>query len=270
MPNYSTDLKTWGSTGEEFPNNYSYVEGEQPVDAWDNYFNHEVVNDIEHLIDVTNNELLARDGTVALQADLSDDQGNTIWDYSAQQVPSTSVEQNDITVNANDGLSGGGTVSTSGGSVGLSIDVSDFAGDYLADDGSENLTLSTTSGDIDLSSPATDIRIASGKSIRDGGNTIRVQFEDTQTSLWSPDETRRLVTYDTLLRLSAFDSESVQIYDELNGREMAKFDTTNGGVLHLTNADLEVPNGTITENGAEVATSTSVEERARAYNFVMN
>jgi len=86
MPSYSTNLKTWGSSGTEYPNNYNYVEGEQPVDAWDNFFNSNVVSDIEHLISVTNNELLARDGSVNLQADLSDDQANTIYDYSKQRI----------------------------------------------------------------------------------------------------------------------------------------------------------------------------------------
>jgi len=66
MPNYSTNLKTWGSSGAEFPDNYKYTEGEQPVDEWDNFFNSNVVNDIEHLINVTNNSLIPQDGTVPI------------------------------------------------------------------------------------------------------------------------------------------------------------------------------------------------------------
>lgn len=57
MPSYQTSLKTWGSTGQEPPDNYSYVEGEQPVDAWDNWFNSNIVTDIEYLITLTNNQL---------------------------------------------------------------------------------------------------------------------------------------------------------------------------------------------------------------------
>lgn len=57
MPSYQTSLKVWGAAGQEPPDNYSYEEGEQPVDAWDNWFNSNVVSDIEHLIDLTNNQL---------------------------------------------------------------------------------------------------------------------------------------------------------------------------------------------------------------------
>lgn len=54
MASYSTALKDWGSSGAEFPNGYDYVEGEQPVDAWDNYAMYHVIQDIKHLITVTN------------------------------------------------------------------------------------------------------------------------------------------------------------------------------------------------------------------------
>lgn len=57
MPSYQTSLKTWGSAGQEPPDNYSYVEGEQPVDAWDNWFNSNIVTDLEYLITLTNNQL---------------------------------------------------------------------------------------------------------------------------------------------------------------------------------------------------------------------
>lgn len=121
MPNYSTDLKTWGSSGEEMPDNYSYVEGEQPVDEWDNYFNSNVVTDIEHLIDVTNNELLARDGSVDLQASLGDDNDNTVWDYSNSHVPQASLENASLTVEAGNQLSGGGEVAL-GDSITINVD----------------------------------------------------------------------------------------------------------------------------------------------------
>lgn len=70
MPNYSSNLGTWGSTGSGPPGGYSYQEGEQPVDEWDNFFNYNVISDIGHLIDVTNNDFLTTDG----EHDLS---GNT-------------------------------------------------------------------------------------------------------------------------------------------------------------------------------------------------
>lgn len=65
MATYSTSLKTWGSAGQEFPDNYNYVEGEQPVDAWDNYFNHHTYQDLTHLINLTNARFADEDGTEA-------------------------------------------------------------------------------------------------------------------------------------------------------------------------------------------------------------
>ena len=62
MPNYSTDLSTWGDTGSEYPSGYSYEEGEQPVDAWDDFLVYHTIQDIQHLINVTNNDLVQRDG----------------------------------------------------------------------------------------------------------------------------------------------------------------------------------------------------------------
>lgn len=109
MPNYSTDLKTWGASGQEFPDGYNYEEGEQPVDAWDNFFNSNVIDDIEHLVDVTNNELMAVDGSTSLTGTLSDDDGYTIWDYNSKHIPIASLEADEISITAGVGLSGGGS-----------------------------------------------------------------------------------------------------------------------------------------------------------------
>lgn len=65
MATYTTNLKTWGSTGQEYPDNYSYVEGEQPVDAWDNFFNYNTIEDIQHLVDLTNARVADEDGSEA-------------------------------------------------------------------------------------------------------------------------------------------------------------------------------------------------------------
>lgn len=62
MANYSTLLKTWGDTGSEYPDGYSYLEGEQPVDAWDNYLIYNVVEDLQGLIDTTNNRVESEKG----------------------------------------------------------------------------------------------------------------------------------------------------------------------------------------------------------------
>lgn len=63
MATYTTNLKTWGDTGSEYPNGYSYLEGEQPVDAWDNFTQYNAIEDIKHLIDLTNTRLESSIGT---------------------------------------------------------------------------------------------------------------------------------------------------------------------------------------------------------------
>jgi hypothetical protein len=54
MADYSTLLKTWGDTGTAYPSGYSYLEGEQPVDDWDNFLKYNVIEDLKHLISLTN------------------------------------------------------------------------------------------------------------------------------------------------------------------------------------------------------------------------
>ncbi|MFC6953791.1 hypothetical protein [Halorubellus litoreus] len=57
MTTYSSSLKTWGAQGSEYPTGYDYLAGDQPVDAYDNNFNYNVVEDILHLVSVTNERL---------------------------------------------------------------------------------------------------------------------------------------------------------------------------------------------------------------------
>lgn len=64
MANYSTSLKDWGATGSEYPTGYDYLEGEQPVDAWDNFLTYHIVQDIkQHLIPLTNDRVESDSGT---------------------------------------------------------------------------------------------------------------------------------------------------------------------------------------------------------------
>lgn len=55
MATYTTNLKTWGSTGTAYSTGYAYTAGEPPVDEWDNFIMHNVVEDIKHLVQKTNN-----------------------------------------------------------------------------------------------------------------------------------------------------------------------------------------------------------------------
>jgi hypothetical protein len=58
MADYTTNLKVWGSTGQEHPDNYSYLEDEAPVDAWDNFVTYNLISDVKsHLIPLTNSRI---------------------------------------------------------------------------------------------------------------------------------------------------------------------------------------------------------------------
>lgn len=68
--NYNSNLKTWGAVGTEQPDAYSYKAGERPIDEWDNFVQYNVIEDIKHLVGVTNDDLLLRSGG-SLLSDLS-------------------------------------------------------------------------------------------------------------------------------------------------------------------------------------------------------
>lgn len=54
MADYSTKLMTWGELGTAYPGTYSYTKDEPPVEEWDDFFNYNTVEDIQHLISLTN------------------------------------------------------------------------------------------------------------------------------------------------------------------------------------------------------------------------
>jgi hypothetical protein len=186
MANYDTLLETWGATGSVYPNGYSYIEGEQPVDDWDNFFKYNSIEDIQHLISLTNSRIESGAGTSfpgspdathayyrndderlytwnqtqsswegllkvggdtmsgaldlggntirgvgSLQLegeanlggnDLKDTaSGKLLYDASSGHIPLNALEQQDVTVNSGDHLSGGGTISL-GGSLTVNVD----------------------------------------------------------------------------------------------------------------------------------------------------
>lgn len=144
MASYSTSLKTWGSAGAEYPDSYNYVEGEQPVDDWDNFFNAEVVSNITTIVSALNDDVVQVDGSNALTANLDvgdndllnvgsidggadtevtvvagDDVklgndllavgGELIWDESASHIPNARLETTSLTVAGNSVSLGGST-----------------------------------------------------------------------------------------------------------------------------------------------------------------
>ena len=85
MSNLSTSLKTWGAQGSEYPDGYNYTEGEQPVDAWDNYLTHNVISDIQSLIDVVNSRLETDKGDSLSHPD-NPEEGHLYWDIHADRL----------------------------------------------------------------------------------------------------------------------------------------------------------------------------------------
>ena len=73
--NYTTELKQWGSTGVEYPAGYKQEDNVPPVDAFHNFLFDNLIRDIQHLVDVTNNDLLLRNGGT-LTGDLDADTFN--------------------------------------------------------------------------------------------------------------------------------------------------------------------------------------------------
>ena len=92
-------------------------------------------------------------------------------------VDNSQLANSSITVTAGDGLQGGGSVAL-GGTVTLNIDVSDFAGAGLEDDGSENLRLaSSVAGDgLAYSVGVLSVNV-DGSTIEINSDTLRVKDE---------------------------------------------------------------------------------------------
>lgn len=147
MPNYSTQLSTWGDTGSEYPSGYSYEEGEQPVDAWDDFVAYHTIKDIQHLINVTNNDLLVRDGA-ELQNDM-DFNGHMALNLDEIRVSGTKLPINDD-VDISGNLDVGGDVemqSFSGPVVGNGAKVENIPGNiYVTPTGASDPT--QNDGDI--------------------------------------------------------------------------------------------------------------------------
>jgi len=63
MANYNTNLKDWGSSGTEPPDGYKYVKDKSPVDAFDNWKSHNLIEDVQHLVSLTNDRVESDTGT---------------------------------------------------------------------------------------------------------------------------------------------------------------------------------------------------------------
>lgn len=81
MADYTSNLKSWGATGQEFPDNYSYIEDEAPVDDWDNFLTNNLISDVRsHLIPLTNSRIESDSGTTRPS---SPEDGHVFYDSDA-------------------------------------------------------------------------------------------------------------------------------------------------------------------------------------------
>ena len=69
-------IKTWGSTGDEHPDGYSHLAGEQAVANWENYFKHTAVDRINHILTLTQNRL---DSGAGASYPTSPSDGHLFW-----------------------------------------------------------------------------------------------------------------------------------------------------------------------------------------------
>lgn len=63
MSDLQSNLKQWGAQGTEYPDGYNYLEGEQPVDEWDNHLTYHTIEEIHSLQSVVNDRIESDSGT---------------------------------------------------------------------------------------------------------------------------------------------------------------------------------------------------------------
>jgi hypothetical protein len=81
MVNYSTNLIDWGDAGTAYSAGYSYVAGQQPQDGYDNYLNKNVIDDLQHLISLTNARM---ESTKGVSRPSSPEDGELFYDTDGQ------------------------------------------------------------------------------------------------------------------------------------------------------------------------------------------
>lgn len=79
MTSYTSQLKTWGDSGVEYPDNHSQNDNVPPVDAYHNFLFSNVIDDVLHLVDVTNTRL---DSSVGNTRPSSPVDGQLFWNIS--------------------------------------------------------------------------------------------------------------------------------------------------------------------------------------------
>jgi hypothetical protein len=148
--NIAERFPSWGETGE-FPAAGFFYEGgdqvnEKHLDALWNGVNgleediQAALNDIDSNADGVVDKAESGAAGFDLDGDLLAAGGEVLWDESENYIPQPRLQNDTITVNANDGLDGGGATAL-GSSFSVSVDVTDILATGITEDGSNNLEL---------------------------------------------------------------------------------------------------------------------------------
>lgn len=173
MSDYDTQLKSWGATGSIYPTGYSHIEGEQPVDDWDNFFKHNTIEDVKHLISLTNKRVETGSGSAFPTSPntshafyRSDKERLYTWD-------STRSEWNGLLKFDGDSMEGdldlGGNNLSGVGSLTLAGQV-DLGGNDLKDTASGKLLYDASAGSIPLDAlEQSGVTVNAGSHVSGGG-----------------------------------------------------------------------------------------------------
>lgn len=181
----------------------------------------------------TNREPDAQFSSVDVVSGDITDGTNTIYDFSNNWIPQARLENDSLTVTAGDGLKNGGSVSL-GSSTTLNIEPANFAGTFLSDDGSDNLTV-----DIGLGLE------------NDGSGNIRVD-EDTDFTFTSA------IDFSAGLDTQGDITDGTQVIWDASAQEIP--DSAMGTIANstLANDSITVTAGTDLTNGGTVSLGGSI------------
>jgi len=222
MASYSTNLKNWGATGTEHPDGYNYLEGEQPVDEWDNWLNDNLITDLkDHLIPLTNSRVETDYGASGGEppspeaSHLYHDQGNErleLWGAAASS-------WRDLMFRDGDTMTGE-----------LVMD------NYQISDSSGTVTLD---GQVEV--PNGGVSIATGQAFKDGGDGKRVEVLSNETKLYGEAGSDWFQAASGGANVIARSGSPAEIYDNEQSATGVQYDTgASMGVLRTPNAGARV------------------------------
>lgn len=182
------------------------------------------------------------------------DGASTIYDGTNGYINQTALQNDSVTVNAGQGLQNGGAVAL-GGSTTLDIEPSQFAGNALVDDGSNNLAVAANgigTNELDLSMTPTWT----------GGHTFNSRITINSSLIWqdtNDNDVWRLAssasTVNTTPFTVRFDNRALRFYDGDNGQDSMTFH--QGGNVTIHNGNLEV-SGSIDVTSGDINNTSAI------------